>query len=121
MSDITKFNGGKPFEAKKATGYESIVERIDAPRIIEAGTADEEPVDTGGTDTERKRLEAERKRNLRALRNKLSQSGENRRNSSRGFSLGLRFDHRRAARQRKEFIDSKLCMDLSIGGEILTA
>ena len=48
MSDITKFNEGRPFEAKKATDYESIVERIDAPRIIEAGTADEEPVDTGG-------------------------------------------------------------------------
>ncbi len=58
MADITKFNGGKAFEAKKATDYESIVERIDAPRIIEAGTADEDPVDTGGDIPRLKRISA---------------------------------------------------------------
>lgn len=120
MSDITKFNGGKAFEAKKATDYESIVERIDAPRIIEAGTADEEPVDTGGTDTERKRLDAERKRNLRALRNKLSPE----RGKSPEFIAGIfpRGCVSIIAGQQgsgKSLLIQKLCMDLSIGGEIL--
>ena len=123
MSDITKFNGGKAFEAKKATDYESIVERIDAPRIIEAGTADEGHVDTGGDAqkvAERKRLEAERKRNLRALRNKLSpERGESPEFIGGIFPRGCVSIIAGQQGSGKSLLIQKFCMDLSIGGEIL--
>lgn len=122
MSDLTRLNGGKAFETN---ALRDIADKMsdDAPRIIEAARADEKPVDTGGDAqkvAERKRLEAERKRNLRALRNKLSPE----RGKSPEFIGGIfpRGCVSIIAGQQgsgKSLLIQKFCMDLSIGGEIL--